>query len=217
MEIKIALDKIQNGIMQLTALIARNRQDMSLAVTQDTLPAIGIYIGEAVTEVENELRRHIKESNTMSLYRNDEAVILNIQDKIRTPDGIVNQTGSSFELYLIHYSIARWMNTIPSVTDLAEAYSNSAGGYISKLSALVCQRETYKVDKDSYKNRDNDTISIRTQAYEKEEYYKRVRDLHPTGRTEGEWPDDKISTTDPAIPIDSNGHILIAKPNNRIK
>ena len=42
MEITIALDKIQNGIMQLTAILGRNRQDMEIAVTQDNLPAIGI-------------------------------------------------------------------------------------------------------------------------------------------------------------------------------
>ena len=216
MEIKITLDKIQNGIMQLTAILGRNRKDMSIAVTPDTLPAIGIYIGEGVTEAENELRRHLKDSNVMSLYRNDEAVTLELKDKLRTSASIPNQTGSTLELYLIHYAIARWLGTIESASALAEAYQTSSGGYVSKLLGLVCQKDAYIIDDASYKKREKDIYSTegRTNAFDKEEYNIRKRDLNPTGRTNGEWPREIITTVDPGIVTDKENNILVSQPDN---
>ena len=216
MEIKITLDKIQNGIMQLTAILGRNKKDMSIAVTPDTLPAIGIYIGEGVTEAENELRRHLKDSNVMSLYRNDEAVTLELKDKLRTSASIPNQTGSTLELYLIHYAIARWLGTIESASALAEAYQTSSGGYVSKLIGLVCQKDAYIIDDASYRKREKDAFSTEghTSAFDKEEYHIRKRDLNPTGRTDGEWPHDIISTSEPGILTDKENNILVSQPDN---
>ena len=160
MEITIALDKIQNGIMQLTAILGRNRQDMKIAVTPDNLPAIGMYIGEAVTEADNELRRHLKNSNELSLYKNDEAVSFTFTDKLRGANSTRNQIASSLELYLIHYTIARWCATTESLSALAEAYQNSSAGYISKISSLICQRQAYTVSDASYQARDSDTAQL---------------------------------------------------------
>ena len=160
MEITIALDKIQNGIMQLTAILGRNRQDMKIAVTPDNLPAIGMYIGEAVTEADNELRRHLKNSNELSLYKNDEAVSFTFTDKLRGANSTRNQIASSIELYLIHYTIARWCATTESLSALAEAYQNSSAGYISKISSLICQRQAYTVSDASYQARDSDTAQL---------------------------------------------------------
>lgn len=216
MEIKIALDKIHNGILQLTAILARNRKDMSLAVTPDNLPVIGIYIGEGVTEAENELRRHLKESNAMSLYKDDEAVTVSIKDKLRMAPSIKNQAASTLELYLTHYTIARWTGTIESTSNLAEAYQTSAGGYISKLASLVCQKDAYIIEDVSYRKREKDIYSTegRTNAFDKEEYNIRKRDLNPTGRTNGEWPRDVITTVDPGIVTDKENNILVSQPDN---
>ena len=169
MEITIALDKIQNGIMQLTAILGRNRQDMKIAVTPDNLPAIGMYIGEAVTEADNELRRHLKNSNELSLYKNDEAVSFTFTDKLRGANSTRNQIASSIELYLIHYTIARWCATTESLSALAEAYQNSSAGYISKISSLICQRQAYTVSDASYQARDSDTaqlVSVSDSSYQ---------------------------------------------------
>lgn len=211
MEIKISLDKIQNGIMQLTAILGRNRQDMEIAVTQDNLPAIGIYIGEAVTEAENELRRHLKDSNKLSLYKNDEAVSFTFADKLRAANSTKNQIASSLELYLIHYTIARWCATTESLSALAEAYQNSSAGYISKISSLICQRQAYTVSDTSYQARDSDTICMTDNA-QKRKYSTRKRDLQLTGKVMNEWPYSAIVSTDPAIIKDANDMILIAKP-----
>ena len=169
MEITIALDKIQNGIMQLTAILGRNRQDMKIAVTPDNLPATGMYIGEAVTEADNELRRHLKNSNELSLYKNDEAVSFTFTDKLRGANSTRNQIASSIELYLIHYTIARWCATTESLSALAEAYQNSSAGYISKISSLICQRQAYTVSDASYQARDSDTaqlVSVSDSSYQ---------------------------------------------------
>ena len=211
MEITIELSRIQNGIMQLTAILGRNRQDMKIAVTQDNLPAIGIYIGEAVTEADNELRRHLKNSNELSLYKNDEAVSFTFTDKLRGANSTKNQIASSLELYLIHYTIARWCATTESLSALAEAYQNSSAGYISKISSLICQRQAYTVSDVSYQARDSDTICMTNNAQQRK-YSNRKRDLELTGIAIKEWPYSAIVSTDPAIIADANDAILIAKP-----
>lgn len=211
MEITIALDKIQNGIMQLTAILGRNRQDMKIAVTPDNLPAIGIYIGEAVTEAENELRRHLKNSNELSLYKNDEAVSFTFTDKLRGANSTRNQIASSLELYLIHYTIARWCATTESLSALAEAYQNSSAGYISKISSLICQRQAYTVSDASYQARDSDTICMTNNAQQRK-FSTRKRDLQLTGIATDKWPYSAIVSTDPAIITDANDGILIVKP-----
>lgn len=177
--------------MQLTALIAKNRQDASLAITQDNLPAIGIYIAEAITEAENELRRHIKNSSKFSLYRNDNAIVLNLKDRLRVSDGTVNQIHSTLELYVMHYIISRWTENIASVADFAENYKNSAAGYIASLTSLVCMRNPYTTDPGAYKIRE--------------------RDVQPT-REENDWAKYVAVSSDPALVTDKENNIIVAKP-----
>lgn len=233
MEIKISLDKIQNGIMQLTAILGRNRQDMKIAVTQDNLPAIGIYIGEAVTEAENELRRHLISSNSFTLYKNESYVTVEIKDYVRNAKSIINSITGTLELYLIHYTITRWIGTIESLSNLATSYQESAAGYLSKIIQLVTQRDIYTIDNESYqsrmsdteklsvtecnyKQRENDNRSIDSDynAFDKEEYFNRKRDLDPTGRTEGEWPREILTTTDNKTLTDNENNILVSQPEN---
>ena len=195
--------------MQLTAILGRNRQDMKIAVTQDVLPAIGIYIGEGVTEAENELRRHLKDSNKLSLYSNNEEVKFTFEDKLRSANSTRNQIASSLELYIIHYTISRWCSTMESLSSLAESYQNSSAGYISKISSLICQRQKYILDNTSYQPRNIDNSNMRRY---KSEYKIRKRDLQLTDKAKDQWPRVAIVSSDPNILKESNDNILIAKP-----
>ena len=233
MEIKISLDKIQNGIMQLTAILGRNRQDMKIAVTKDNLPVIGIYIGEAVTEAEDELRRHLSSSNSFTLYKDESSVTIGIKDSVRNAKSIINSITGTLELYLIHYSISRWIGTIESLSNLSSSYQNSAAGCLSKILNLVTQKDAYIIDDESYNTRESDKRMLVSDEYnykqretdktstdcnsnffDNEEYFIRKRDLDPTGRTNGEWPKNVLSTKDNEIAIDKENNILISQPEN---
>ena len=251
MEVKISLDKIQNGIMQLTAILGRNRQDMKIAVTKDNLPVIGIYIGEAVTEAEDELRRHLSSSNSFTLYKDESSVTIGIKDSVRNAKSIINSITGTLELYLIHYSISRWIGTIESLSNLSSSYQNSAAGCLSKILNLVTQKDAYIIDDESYNTRESDKRMLvsdeynyrqRTESdkrmlvsdeynykqretdktstdcnsnfFDNEEYFIRKRDLDPTGRTNGEWPKNVLSTKDNEIAIDKENNILISQPEN---
>ena len=202
MRIEIDKTQVYNNIMQLTAIAGRNRQSMeAIAVTEDNLPAMGIYIAEAVTEAENELRRHISKSADFTLYENTDTVVLEIKDLLRHADGTDGQIKSSLILYLTHYSVSRWVSDIEIAKDLAEPYSNSAGGYLSKLQSLVCQRDEYKVEADSYESRQEETSAVNHFAYQT--YETRQRDVQPVGK---DWPD--------GVMVDSENNILTGNENN---
>lgn len=202
MRIEIDKTQVYNNIMQLTAIAGRNRQNMeAIAVTEDNLPTMGIYIAEAVTEAENELRRHISKSADFTLYENTDTVVLEIKDLLRHADSTDGQIKSSLILYLTHYSVSRWVSDIEIAKDLAEPYSNSAGGYLSKLQSLVCQRDEYKVEADSYESRQEETSAVNHFTYQK--YETRQRDVQPVGK---DWPD--------GVMVDSENNILTGNENN---
>lgn len=202
MRIEIDKTRVYNNIMQLTAIAGRNRQNMeAIAVTEDNLPAMGIYIAEAVTEAENELRRHISKSADFTLYENTDTVVLEIKDLLRHADSTDGQIKSSLILYLTHYSVSRWVSDMEIAKDLAEPYSNSAGGYLSKLQSLVCQRDEYKVEADSYESRQEEgTTADFNPLLSNPTYETRQRDVQPVDK---EWPEGVI--------VDSENNILVSK------
>lgn len=157
MRIETDKQQVYKNIMQLTALTARNRKNMEIAVTEDNLPAMGIYMAEGLTEAENELRRHLKSSSEFSLYDTATNIVLETKDILRAAESTTGQIKSSMILYLTHYAISRWVSDIETAKDLAEPYGNSAGGYLSKLQALVCQRDEYEVPENEYEARQSDT------------------------------------------------------------
>lgn len=207
---KIEADKQQvyRNIMQLTAISGRNRQNMGIAVTEDNLPAMGIYLAEAVTEAENELRRHLKSSAAFTLYANETSIVLEIKDLMRAAPSTSGQMASSLALYLTHYSISRWMSETETAKELAEPYSNSAGGYLSKLQSLVCQREEYAVDAASYTQRRKDEAEMGDGSSMMAGAETRQRDVQPIKRV---WPKGICTDSDGNILQDSNGSIIVTK------
>ena len=208
---KIEADKQQvyRNIMQLTAVSARNRQNMSIAVTEDNLPAMGIYLAEAVTEAENELRRHLKSSTGFTLYADESSIVMDIKDLMRAAESTYGQMKSSLILYITHYAISRWVSDIDTAKDLAEPYSNSAGGYLSKLQSLVCQRDEYTVDADSYLQRQQDEIEMApgsTGLMADAEI--RQRDLQPVRKV---WPAGICADSASNILQDGSGNIIVSK------
>lgn len=210
MRIETDKQQVYKNIMQLTAVTARNRKNMEIAVTEDNLPAMGIYMAEGLTEAENELRRHLKSSSEFSLYDTASNIVLETKDILRAAESTTGQIKSSMTLYLTHYAISRWVSDIETAKDLAEPYSNSAGGYLSKLQALICQRDEYEVPENAYEARKTDSTSI---EYENTsgmmaEAMTRKRDVQPVRRV---WPDGVITDIDSAILQDENGAILVTK------
>ena len=157
MRIETDKQQVYKNIMQLTAVTARNRKNMEIAVTEDNLPAMGIYMAEGLTEAENELRRHLKSSSEFSLYDTATNIVLETKDVLRAAESTTGQIKSSMILYLTHYAISRWVSDIETAKDLAEPYGNSAGGYLSKLQSLICQRDEYEVPENAYEARQSDT------------------------------------------------------------
>lgn len=222
MRIETDKQQVYNNVMQLTATAGRNRGNIAaIAATEDNLPALGIFLAEAVTEAENELRRHIAKSSQFSLYATETSVVVEIKDLLRAADSTPGQISSSLMLYLTHYAVARWVSDIETAKDLAEPYNNSAAGYLDKLKYLVCQRDEYSVEADAYEqraedNEDNNAGNATSTSYEERaddsapteynpifestKYETRQRDIQPTGRT---WPDGVL--------IDSEKNILVSK------
>lgn len=218
--------------MQLTALTARNRKNMEIAVTEDNLPAMGIYMAEGLTEAENELRRHLKSSSEFSLYDTATNIVLETKDVLRASTSTTGQIKSSMILYLTHYAISRWVSDIDTAKDLTEPYSNSAGGYLSKLQSLICQRDEYEVPENAYEARQSDTsetnndgsnglltdaelretdgttIGIEDNSGIMAEAETRQRDVQPVRRI---WPDGVVTDIDSNILQDGNGAILVTK------
>lgn len=186
--------------MQLTALAGRNRGNIAaIAATEDNLPALGIFLAEAVTEAENELRRHIAKSSQFSLYATETSIVVEIRDLLRAAESTPGQIASSLMLYLTHYAVSRWVSDIETAKDLAEPYSNSAGGYLDKLKHLVCQRDEYTVEADAYEQRAEER-NTDTNIFSQRTYKNRQEDLQPIRQT---WPDGVIT--------DNEGNILVSK------
>lgn len=197
--------------MQLTATAGRNRGNITaIAATEDNLPALGIFLAEAVTEAENELRRHIAKSSQFSLYATESSVVIETKDLLRAAESTPGQIASSLMLYLTHYTVARWVTNIETAKDLAEPYSNCAGGYLDKLKHLVCQRDEYEVPVDAYEARQTDTAFTGTETKSgiMAEAETRQRDVQPVRRI---WPDGVVTDIDSNIMQDGNGAILVSK------
>lgn len=200
MRIETDKQQVYNNVMQLTATAGRNRGNIAaIAATEDNLPALGIFLAEAVTEAENELRRHIAKSSQFSLYATEASVALETKDLLRAADSTPGQIASSLMLYLTHYTVARWVTDIETAKDLAESYNNSAAGYLDKLKHLVCQREEYTVEADAYGQRAEER-NTDTNIFSQRTYKNRQEDLQPIRQT---WPDGVIT--------DSEGNILVSK------
>ena len=221
--------------MLLTAVTARNRKNIEIAVTEDNLPAMGIYMAEGLTEAENELRRHLKSSSEFSLYDTATNIVLETKDILRAAESTTGQIKSSMILYLTHYAISRWVSDIDTAKDLSEPYSNSAGGYLSKLQALVCQRDEYEVPENEYEARQSDTTETNNdgsnglladaEARQSDttaigidntngfmaEAETRQRDLQPIRRI---WPDGVVTDIDTNILQDSEKNIMVTKTLN---
>lgn len=201
MRIETDKQQVYNNVMQLTATAGRNRGNIAaIAATEDNLPALGIFLAEAVTEAENELRRHIAKSSQFSLYATETSVVVEIKDLLRAADSTQGQISSSLMLYLTHYAVARWVSDIETAKDLAEPYNNSAAGYLDKLKYLVCQRDEYSVEADAYEQRALETDTNNNSIFDKRAYKSRQEDLQPIRRT---WPDGVIT--------DNEGNILVSK------
>ncbi len=212
MTITIPYDQLQQNILALTAVIARNKKDMSLAITADNMPAVGAFIGESVTDAENELHSHLKDSHLFTLYRSREDVVINLKDKKRMAVSTPGQITSSIELYVTHYVISRWYASIESAATLVEAYQNSAAGYLATLIALICQRDPYVRSDDSYTVKAGDAAQIggERNPYAQRTTEVRQRDLQPIER-EDPWPDGAMLTTDDLIPTDCEDNILVSQ------
>lgn len=210
MNIAIQKEQVYQGVMTLTATIGRNRQNMqAIAVSPDNLSALGIYLAEGVTEAENELRRHLKDSTLFSFYLDTDSIQLAIDDKLRSAESAVNQIASSLSLFLIHYIVSRWVQGIEAAKDLAEPYQNSAGGYLSKLQGLVNQRRPYERADEEYNKRLDDENKIGgSDVGTWYKYQHRQQDLQPIQR---EWHEGVMKTADEQIPTDSEGKILVSK------
>ncbi|WP_289104240.1 hypothetical protein [uncultured Bacteroides sp.] len=213
MRIETDKQQVYKNIMLLTAVTARNRKNIEIAVTEDNLPAMGIYMAEGLTEAENELRRHLKSSSEFSLYDTATNIVLETKDILRAAESTTGQIKSSMILYLTHYAISRWVSDIDTAKDLSEPYSNSAGGYLSKLQALVCQRDEYEVPENEYEARQSDTTAIgidNTNGF-MAEAETRQRDLQPIRRI---WPDGVVTDIDTNILQDSEKNIMVTKTLN---
>lgn len=209
MKIEINKSQVYKNIMQLTAIAGRNRGNMAIAVTEDNLPAMGIYMAEAITEAENELRRHISKSADFTLYDSEDVITLEIKDLTRAAPSTQGQIQSSLTLYMTHYSISRWMSEIETAKELTEPYSNSAGGYLSKLQSLVCQREEYIVEADGYGQRVNDEAAMDNHSSGiMADAEIRKRDLQPIRRV---WPDGIARDSEKKILYDKDGNIIVSK------
>lgn len=200
MRIETDKQQVYNNVMQLTATAGRNRGNIAaIAATEDNLPALGIFLAEAVTEAENELRRHIAKSSQFSLYATEASVVVEIKDLLRAAKSTPGQIASSLMLYLTHYTVARWVTDIETAKDLAESYNNSAAGYLDKLKHLVCQREEYTVEADAYGQRAEER-NTDTNIFSQRTYKNRQEDLQPIRQ---DWPEGVIT--------DNEGNILVSK------
>lgn len=210
-QIDIPRQDIDQGVMTLTAIIGRNRGQMAaVAVMPENLPLVGTFVSEAVTEAENELRRHLDASTDISLSEGDTAVSLSVTGLLRYDPATDGQIKSSLLQYIVHYCVSRWVSTIEAARDLAEAYTDSAAGYVSKLQSLVTQRTPYAIAPDEYANRQADTCAANPDdaAERASQYAVRRPDLQPIRRC---WPDGVMLSEDEAIPTDKNYNILVTR------
>lgn len=211
MTITINKQEVYDGVMTLTAVIGRNRQAMqAIAVMPENLPLVDTFIDEAVTEVENELHRHLDDSTDVTLEHEAEAVNLHLADKLRHARSTDGQIKSSLLQYLIHYGTGRWLASIEAAKDLSQPYENSAAGYVSKLQSLVCQRSPYIIQEEEYATRykDDHAANPANEGAARKLYDTRRRDVQPVCR---HIPDGIMLSEDEAIPADDRNNILVAK------
>lgn len=212
MKIEIAKQSIENNVMTLTAVIGRNRKDMpNIAITPDNLPALGPFIAEAVTEAENELRRHLSGSNLIAVVVEETSITFSIDAPHRMDPSTYNQISSTFEQYISQYVTGRWLSSVEAASNLAETYISSAAGQLNTLKLVLCQRAKFELEEDAYSDRAADSILItpdEDNAQPFSMYRHRKRDVQPIRR---KWPDGVMMGTDGNIPTDENEMILTAK------
>lgn len=234
MKIEIAKQSIENNVMTLMAVIGRNRKDMpNIAITPDNLPALGPFMAEAVTEAENELRRHLSGSNLIAVVVEETSITFSIDAPHRMDPSTYNQISSTFEQYISQYVTGRWLSSVEAASNLAETYISSAAGQLNTLKLVLCQRAKFELAEGAYSDRAADSILITPDednaqplyaertgdhikingtasalASENSMYRHRKRDVQPIRR---KWPDGVMMGTDGNIPTDENEMILTAK------
>lgn len=177
MKIEIPKQSIDSNVMTLTAVIGRNRKDIqNIAITPDNLPALGPFMAEAVTEAENELRRHLSGSNLIAVVVEETSITFSIDAPHRMDPSTYNQISSTFEQYISQYVTGRWLSSVVAASNLAETYISSAAGQLNTLKLVLCQRAKFELAEDAYSDRAADNAEVSAEQTDNVLFENRLTD-----------------------------------------
>lgn len=161
MEISINKQNVYKYAMALTARVGKGVEAYAnVSITEDNYPLLDVYLTSAITDVENKMRRRLKDSNLMDVIipEGSDDIIIRIKDELRMAASVVNLACSNIRLYMAYYVAACWLNTTPA-NAFYNVYIGIANDYLSQAFSAIAQRDPFTLQDEDYtmKNRDEHT------------------------------------------------------------
>lgn len=161
MEIRITKNNVYQYAMALTARAATATDAyMQTAITEDNYPMLDVYLAEAVSAAEGELRKKLAESHSVDMNLEEDTLVILTKEQWRAEASVYNLIESGIRLFLAYYVASRWLQTSPA-SSLAEVYGTTAATHLMTAAEALNQKEEYRVDEADYSRRKRDNVMAR--------------------------------------------------------
>ena len=190
MEIIITKNNVYQYAMALTARAATATDAyMQTAITADNFPMLDVYLAEAVSAAEGELRKKLAESHAIDMNLEEGTVVIRIKEQWRAEDAVNNLIESGVRLFLAYYVASKWLQASPA-SGLADVYGTTAATHLLTATEALNQKEKFRVDEADYTERNGEGNDMTREEGLRGDYTERNgegNDMTRGSGTEGEY------------------------------
>jgi hypothetical protein len=176
MEISITKNNVYQYAMALTARAATaTGAYMQTAITEDNYPMLDVYLSEAVSTAEGELRKKLSGSHSVDMNLEEDTLVILTKEQWRAEASVYKLIESGIRLFLAYYVASRWLQTSPA-SSLAEVYGTTAATHLMTAAEALNQKEKFRVDEADYSDRDGEGSAMNQGSENASEYTRKKAD-----------------------------------------
>ena len=189
MEIIITRNDVYQYAMALTARAATTGDAFNqTAITEDNFPMLGIYLSEAVSLAEGELRKKLSQSNTIDMALNESSISILIKEQRNADISVYNLIKSGVRLFLAYHIASKWLQTSPS-SGLAEVYGVTAATHLKNAAETLHLKTKVVIPESDYESRNVEGSRMESGTGNGSDYTKRTKDMTDMSSN---LPDDDV-------------------------
>ena len=150
MEIKINKNNIYDYALALTARAASASGEYAqVAITKDNYAMLDVYLSEAVTQAEGEIRKKLASSHAIDMRLEGDEVTIDTKEQHQADVSVYPIIESSIRLYAAYHIAASWLQ--PSVaSSLAEVFGATANTHLQPAASAFNQKVRARVTDADY-------------------------------------------------------------------